>query len=311
MKTSVLYVVLMVLLVSTAAVYVTDDKSRRDDELMEPYQQPDGEYVQVHHNENVIQHPRRHSRHKKKKSNFKDPVLKLAHDTFQEKENDETDINNLQPDNAKATNVEKTSEDKQAPRQEHTTQHPPATESKPDDLHEVKHAENNTKTNSALDTYMENNDYVVDEAGNLNDNYYYDSLFLDQERHDVFQSNHSLGEDYDLKNDTTDEAEPFPKVSQCPTCDIRASDMKYRIESLKNQILKTLQIKKLPNVTGVHKPKVPALQRLYDLEDSDMTEDQEKVNGYNDDDDFILKTERIFTTSKLRKYYAHSYNRTK
>nr|AOR06340.1 myostatin [Onchidium reevesii] len=97
--------------------------------------------------------------------------------------------------------------------------------------------------------------------------------------------------------------------ARCPTCRMRDDDRIYRIEHLKQQILSTLQIKKLPNATGVSIPKVPALAHLYEM-DSDMMSDspyKKRTNkgyggrdhdDYDYEEDFIVKTERVFTIAR-------------
>lgn len=94
--------------------------------------------------------------------------------------------------------------------------------------------------------------------------------------------------------------------SNCDTCRRREMDKNYRIMHFKQQILNTLQIRNLPNVTGVAKPKVPALTHLYDM-DGGMISDapHKKRVGHGShfqddvyDDDFIVKTERVFTAAK-------------
>ena len=96
------------------------------------------------------------------------------------------------------------------------------------------------------------------------------------------------------------------KTSVCPSCDKRDAEKTYRIESLKHQILHTLKLTKLPNVTGKSKPMVPALLKLYDM-DANMLSDQpyRSNRGYHgrrgdpgDDEDFVIKTERVFISAK-------------
>ncbi|XP_035824532.1 growth/differentiation factor 8 [Aplysia californica] len=126
---------------------------------------------------------------------------------------------------------------------------------------------------------------------------------LEQDDKKYTSGNESLG-----NHSKANMTKSISKASQCPSCEIRNGDKNYRIESLKQQILSTLQFKKLPNTTGISMPKVPALEHLYGM-DADMVSDapyRKRTNGYaghyreeGDEDDFIVKTERVFTAARI------------
>ncbi|BFZ01083.1 hypothetical protein BsWGS_04122 [Bradybaena similaris] len=104
-------------------------------------------------------------------------------------------------------------------------------------------------------------------------------------------------------NEHTADSSPY---SGCTTCRTRQIDKQYRILSFRQQILDSLRMKSLPNTTGVPVPKVPALAHLYDM-GSEMMSDSPRgtTNTYGHhhrhveyEDDFVIKTERVFTPGK-------------
>lgn len=113
----------------------------------------------------------------------------------------------------------------------------------------------------------------------------------------------------------------------CKTCLVREQDRKYRILSLQNQILKYLQMSSPPNRTATDIPKVPAVAHLYQNDGNNMMKDVSRNrnmmsdspygkrtnhynNFYNDPlgDDFVVRTERVFTVARQRKYFCHLFS---
>ncbi|KAH9496873.1 hypothetical protein Btru_010052 [Bulinus truncatus] len=121
---------------------------------------------------------------------------------------------------------------------------------------------------------------------------------FDEGENDSLTFNHTKG-NLSIANYSDDsylELKPENPSSRCLSCQIRNDSRNLRIQTLKNQILRHLNIKNLPNVSREAIPKIPALSHLYDI-DKDMMNDAPRNNN-EDGDDFIVKTERVFTAAR-------------
>ncbi|CAG5124308.1 unnamed protein product [Candidula unifasciata] len=124
------------------------------------------------------------------------------------------------------------------------------------------------------------------------------------------EEDYDYGIDDSSSNHSSAEAREPVLEPGCPSCRMRAIDRHYRILQFKNQILSSLQITNIPNVTGVPIPKVPALTHLYEM-DVDLMSDppngrrNQRKNDQEYDDDFVVKTERIFIGAKEAPMALH------
>ena len=100
-------------------------------------------------------------------------------------------------------------------------------------------------------------------------------------------------------NDTSNETE-----SGCSICKLREQDKKFRLETLKNEILNKLGFSnsKLPNMTGKNIPRTPSLQRL--IEQYEMQGDQPYggMDDYLPEDEYYGQIEKAYTISQPSKW---------
>uniref|UniRef100_A0A2C9KD88 TGF-beta family profile domain-containing protein n=1 Tax=Biomphalaria glabrata TaxID=6526 RepID=A0A2C9KD88_BIOGL len=88
------------------------------------------------------------------------------------------------------------------------------------------------------------------------------------------------------------------KTSHCLSCQIRNDSRDFRIQSIKHQILKHLNFKSLPNATRNAIPKMPALYHIYNANPELLNDDPHSHGHESDKDEFVVKTERVFTAAK-------------
>ncbi|KAK0058278.1 growth/differentiation factor 8 [Biomphalaria pfeifferi] len=88
------------------------------------------------------------------------------------------------------------------------------------------------------------------------------------------------------------------KTSHCLSCQIRNDSRDFRIQSIKHQILKHLNFKSLPNATRNAIPKMPALYHIYNANPELLNDDPHSHGHESDTDEFVVKTERVFTAAK-------------
>ncbi|XP_038044317.1 growth/differentiation factor 8-like [Patiria miniata] len=98
------------------------------------------------------------------------------------------------------------------------------------------------------------------------------------------------------------------RAARCGACEMRDHQKALRIESIKEQILRKLNLKSVPNIT-MPLPKIPPLQQLMGGQDSDMSAMQgdapgheqfrmPHMNDYDSTPHYGATTKRIFTFAK-------------
>ncbi len=100
------------------------------------------------------------------------------------------------------------------------------------------------------------------------------------------------------ENNTTTHT-PFPR--NCTHCWIREEVKKFRLETIKAQILSKLRLTAPPNITNKNLPRIPGLARMRD--EFDMQSDQAHfhIPHMDAEDDFYARTTRVINFADPRK----------
>lgn len=102
-------------------------------------------------------------------------------------------------------------------------------------------------------------------------------------------------EDVSENNDTLNET-----GDACSVCKLREQDRKFRLETIKRQILNKLGFSnsKLPNMTGKNFPRTPSLQKLIDQYEMQGDQPYGGMDDYLPEDEYYGQVQRAYTMSQ-------------